>query len=87
MPEPPERWLICGGGRHNETMMHMISDAIGLKAEPVEAVELDGDMLEAQFRALKSSRFCSEPMLNGRHSSRFRGVEPCKRPYIVLISG
>lgn len=48
MPVPPPRWLVCGGGRRNATMMRMISDAVGVTAEPVEAVGLDGDMLEAQ---------------------------------------
>ena len=48
MPSPPERWLVCGGGRLNPTMMAMLRADLRAPVEPVEAVGLDGDMLEAQ---------------------------------------
>lgn len=47
-PEPPQRLLITGGGRNNATLMAMLAAAIGCPVDPVEAVGLDGDMLEAQ---------------------------------------
>ncbi|MDX1785254.1 MAG: anhydro-N-acetylmuramic acid kinase [Roseovarius sp.] len=47
-PTPPERMLVTGGGRHNPVMMEMLSVALDCPVEPVEAVGLDGDMLEAQ---------------------------------------
>ncbi len=47
-PEPPQRLLVTGGGRHNRTMMAMIAAAVDCPVEPVEAAGLDGDMLEAQ---------------------------------------
>jgi len=47
-PRPPARLLVTGGGRHNATMMAMIAAAVDCPVEPVEAVGLDGDMLEAQ---------------------------------------
>lgn len=47
-PEPPERLLVTGGGRHNPVMMAMIAAALDCPVEPVEAAGLDGDMLEAQ---------------------------------------
>ena len=56
LPEPPARWLACGGGRRNPTMMAMTSDALGAPVEPVEAVGLDGDMLEAQAFAYLAVR-------------------------------
>jgi anhydro-N-acetylmuramic acid kinase len=48
MPAPPGRWLVCGGGRRNPTLMRMLAGALAAPVEPVEAVGLDGDMLEAQ---------------------------------------
>ncbi len=47
-PEPPERWLICGGGRLNRTLLGMIAARTNAPVDPVEAVGLDGDLLEAQ---------------------------------------
>lgn len=47
-PEPPERWLICGGGRLNRTVMAMLAARTNAPVDPVEAVGLDGDLLEAQ---------------------------------------
>ena len=48
MPEPPARWLICGGGRHNQTLMRMIGARGNAPVAPVEEIGLDGDFLEAQ---------------------------------------
>lgn len=47
-PIPPERLLVCGGGRHNPVMMRMLAAGLDCPVEPVEAVGLNGDMLEAQ---------------------------------------
>ena len=78
MPSPPTRWLVCGGGRHNATMMRMLADRLEAPVEPVEAVGLDGDMLEAQafaylaVRVLRglptsapSTTGCREPVCGG----------------------
>ncbi|MGF1553390.1 MAG: anhydro-N-acetylmuramic acid kinase [Paracoccaceae bacterium] len=48
LPTPPARWLVCGGGRYNATMMAWLAEALDGAVEPIEAVGLDGDMLEAQ---------------------------------------
>lgn len=48
MPQTPERWLICGGGRRNATLMRMIADLVDGDVAPVEALGYDGDALEAQ---------------------------------------
>lgn len=79
MPSPPSRWLICGGGRHNRTMMRWLTDRIDAPVEPVEAHGLDGDMLEAQafaylaVRVLRglptsapSTTGCAAPVCGGR---------------------
>lgn len=55
-PEPPERWLVCGGGRRNRTVMAMLAARTNAPVEPVEAVGLDGDMLEAQAFAFLAVR-------------------------------
>ncbi|EEW24774.1 anhydro-N-acetylmuramic acid kinase [Rhodobacter ferrooxidans] len=47
-PCPVARILVAGGGRHNATLMHMLAEALPCRVEPVEAVGLNGDMLEAQ---------------------------------------
>jgi len=48
LPAPPLRWLVCGGGRHNTTLIRGLRAAL---RAPVEAAEVDGwngDALEAQ---------------------------------------
>ncbi|SIS69975.1 anhydro-N-acetylmuramic acid kinase [Roseivivax lentus] len=47
-PVPPERLLVTGGGRKNPVMMRMLAAGLDCEVAPVEAVGLDGDMLEAQ---------------------------------------
>ena len=47
-PAPPERLLVTGGGRHNPVLMAMLAAQMSCPVDPVEAVGLDGDMLEAQ---------------------------------------
>lgn len=48
LPEPPLRWLVCGGGRHNATLMAMLAGRLGVPVAAVESVGWDGDALEAQ---------------------------------------
>ncbi len=56
MPEPPARWLVCGGGRLNRTILSGLSGRLNAPVEPVETVGLDGDMLEAQAFAYLAVR-------------------------------
>ena len=55
-PQPVTRVLVCGGGRHNAAMMAALSAHIGVAVEPVEAIGLNGDMLEAQAFAYLAVR-------------------------------
>ncbi|MDP5346783.1 MAG: anhydro-N-acetylmuramic acid kinase, partial [Paracoccaceae bacterium] len=55
-PSPPARLLVTGGGRHNPVMMQMLRAGLDCPVEPVEAVGLDGDMLEAQAFAYLAVR-------------------------------
>lgn len=81
LPSPPSRWLICGGGRKNPVMMSMLADKLAAPVDPVEAVGLSGDLLEAQafaYLAVRSARGlplsfpgttgCSAPATGGRLS-------------------
>jgi anhydro-N-acetylmuramic acid kinase len=73
-PEPPERMLVGGGGRHNRALMEGLRAAMGLPVEPVEAVGLDGDMLEAQ-----AFGFLAVRVLRGLPTSA-PGTTGCRRP-------
>ena len=58
-PAPPRRWLVCGGGRHNQALMAALVARLPAAVEPGEAVGWDGDALEAQafaFLAVRSRR-------------------------------
>jgi anhydro-N-acetylmuramic acid kinase len=81
MPSPPTRWLVCGGGRKNLTLMRMLAERLDAPVDPVEAVGLDGDMLEAQAFAYLAVRVrrglptsapattgCRAPVCGGRVS-------------------
>ena len=52
----PRRMLVTGGGRRNPVLMGMLAKRCGLSVLPVEAVGLDGDMLEAQAFAFLAVR-------------------------------
>ncbi|QCO15836.1 anhydro-N-acetylmuramic acid kinase [Azospirillum brasilense] len=56
LPEAPRRWLVCGGGRHNATLMGMLADRLGVPVDPVEAVGWNGDALEAEAFAYLAVR-------------------------------
>jgi anhydro-N-acetylmuramic acid kinase len=53
---PAKRWLVCGGGRHNLSLMARFKDALKSSVDPVEAVGWDGDALEAQAFAYLAVR-------------------------------
>ncbi len=55
-PQPPERVLVTGGGRHNPVMMAMLRVLLDCPVMPVEEVGLNGDMLEAQAFAYLAVR-------------------------------
>ena len=55
-PHPARRWIVTGGGRHNETLRDMLAARLGVPVAPVEAVGWDGDALEAQAFAYLAAR-------------------------------
>ena len=55
----PRQWLVCGGGRHNQTLMSAIGARLGVPVRPIEAIGCDGDVIEAQcfaYLAIRSRR-------------------------------
>ncbi len=48
LPAVPQQWLICGGGRHNQTMLAALKMALAVPVQPVEAFGWQGDFIEAQ---------------------------------------
>ena len=48
VPQATRRLLVTGGGRHNATLMRMLTEHCGIPAQPVEAVGWDGDAMEAE---------------------------------------
>lgn len=55
-PAPASQVLVTGGGRHNPVLMDMLSVSLDCPVAPVEAVGLNGDMLEAQAFAYLAAR-------------------------------
>ncbi len=59
LPEKPQRWVICGGGRLNETLMNDLRDLAGHHGSDIvssEELGLDGDMIEAEAFAYLAAR-------------------------------
>jgi anhydro-N-acetylmuramic acid kinase len=55
-PEPVKRWLVTGGGRQNPAIMAELRRRLERPVEPVEAVDWNGDQLEAQAFAYLAVR-------------------------------
>lgn len=56
LPLAPERWLVCGGGRHNGTLMAMLARRLGVPVSPVDGLGWNGDALEAEAFAYLAVR-------------------------------
>jgi anhydro-N-acetylmuramic acid kinase len=56
MTAPPNAWYVSGGGRHNKEMMNLLRVSLQVPVEPVEAIGLDGDMMEAEAFAFLAAR-------------------------------
>ena len=55
-PEPAATWIICGGGRHNMTLMDMLRARINAQVLKAEGARWDGDALEAEAFAYLAAR-------------------------------
>ena len=55
-PAAVREWLVCGGGRHNPSLMAALAQRLGAPVHPVEFAGWDGDALEAQAFAYLAVR-------------------------------
>lgn len=55
LPETPGRWIVCGGGRHNPTLMRALEERLG-RCESADASGLRGDFIEAEAMAYLAAR-------------------------------
>ncbi len=56
LPQVPQRWLVCGGGRHNASIMLALQALLHVPVDSVDAIGWDGDALEAQAFAYLAVR-------------------------------
>ncbi|MGF7160424.1 anhydro-N-acetylmuramic acid kinase [Rhodoligotrophos appendicifer] len=59
LPATPALWVICGGGRHNPTLMGMVQARLPGRVVAAEAVGVAGDSVEAEafaYLAVRSLR-------------------------------
>jgi anhydro-N-acetylmuramic acid kinase len=56
MPREPRTWIVCGGGRRNKTLMSMLAGGVANALVPVEAIGLNGDVIEAEAWAYMAVR-------------------------------
>ena len=55
-PAPPRDWFVCGGGRHNPTLMTALARRLEVPVRSVEAAGWNGDALEAEAFAYLAVR-------------------------------
>ena len=56
LPQRPTRLIVCGGGRHNPTIMALLKQRTNVEAVPAEAVGWRGDAIEAECFAFLAVR-------------------------------
>ena len=56
LPQRPKKLVVCGGGRHNPTIMAMLASRAGVEVVPAEAVGWRGDAIEAECFAFLAVR-------------------------------
>ncbi|QIG80184.1 anhydro-N-acetylmuramic acid kinase [Stakelama tenebrarum] len=54
-PRPPRTWVVCGGGRHNATMMRALALRLG-DCRSADDFGLRGDFIEAEAMAFLAAR-------------------------------
>jgi anhydro-N-acetylmuramic acid kinase len=56
LPRRPKKLVVCGGGRHNPTIMAMLGPRAGVEAVPAESFGWSGDAVEAECFAFLAVR-------------------------------
>lgn len=73
-PVPAAQVLVTGGGRHNAALMAELDRRLAAEVLPVEAVGLDGDMLEAQAFAFLAVRVAQGMPTSGPATTGVAGL-------------
>jgi len=55
-PDSAMTWIVCGGGRHNTTLMQMLQARVNAQVLKAEGARWDGDALEAEAFAYLAVR-------------------------------
>lgn len=58
-PKPVKSWFVCGGGRHNKTLMGMVQRQLNVPVHTIDTLDINGDTLEAEafaYLAVRSLR-------------------------------
>jgi anhydro-N-acetylmuramic acid kinase len=55
-PEPATTWIVCGGGRHNKTLMAMLKSRVNAPVIAAEEAGWNGDTMEAEAFAYLAMR-------------------------------
>ncbi|WP_186392148.1 MULTISPECIES: anhydro-N-acetylmuramic acid kinase [unclassified Pannonibacter] len=79
LPRTPKSWIVCGGGRRNQTIMAELAQRLDADVVSSDVHGIDGDALEAQAMAFLGARFMAglptsyphttgarEPVIGGR---------------------
>lgn len=56
LPGPAKRWIVCGGGANNPTLVRMLRQKIDTPVDAAREVKWNGDFLEAQGFAFLAVR-------------------------------
>lgn len=84
LPEPVGEWIVCGGGRHNSSMMEALSKAVAAEINTAEDVGWRGDDLEAECFAYLAVRHLKKLPLSYPKTTRaphaLQGGVFCKAP-------
>jgi anhydro-N-acetylmuramic acid kinase len=55
LPEAPETWIVCGGGRHNPALMRLLRERVG-NVVSADSIGARGDFIEAEAMAFLAAR-------------------------------
>lgn len=47
-PQAPKEWIVCGGGRKNDTIMEGLAEGLKVPVKRIEEIGFNGDAIEAQ---------------------------------------
>lgn len=56
LPALPRRWIVCGGGRHNQLLMERLAAVVAAPVIASDAIGVDGDATEAEAWAYLAVR-------------------------------